>query len=44
MKAMLRNDRIRQKPLLIVELVGLAGAGKTTLSRALIAYHKEKDR
>jgi len=29
------NNRIQQKSPLIVELVGLAGAGKTTLARAL---------
>src|SRR3989337_1175284 len=32
---MLNNKAIKQKPALIVELVGLAGAGKTTLARAL---------
>lgn len=32
---MLSNNAIKQGPPLIVELVGLAGAGKTTLSRAL---------
>lgn len=32
---MLSNNAITQKPVLIVELVGLAGAGKTTLARAL---------
>jgi len=31
----LNNNPIKQRPPLIVELVGLAGAGKTTLSRAL---------
>lgn len=32
---MASNNVIKQKPPLIVELVGLAGAGKTTLARAL---------
>lgn len=32
---MLRNNAVKQKSPLIVELVGPAGAGKTTLSRAL---------
>ena len=32
---MLNNTAIQQKPALIVELVGLAGTGKTTLARAL---------
>ena len=31
----LSNNAIKQKPTLIVELVGLAGAGKTTLSRVM---------
>src|SRR3990170_4780587 len=35
MMKMLNNNAIRQKSPLIVELVGLAGVGKTTLSRAL---------
>ena len=35
MMEMLNNSAIRQKSPLIVELVGLAGVGKTTLSRAL---------
>jgi shikimate kinase len=35
MMEMLSNNAIQQKSPLIVELVGLAGAGKTTLSRAL---------
>src|SRR5919106_4183810 len=35
MKNMAIDDRIKPKPPLIMELVGPAGAGKTTLSRAL---------
>jgi len=35
MMKMLNNSAIKQKSPLIVELVGLAGAGKTTLARAL---------
>src|SRR4030067_665442 len=35
MMKMLNNNAIKQKSPLIVELVGLAGAGKTTLARAL---------
>jgi shikimate kinase len=35
------NTRARQKPPLIVELVGLAGAGKTTLSRAISQRDKK---
>jgi len=36
MKEMAGNNTYKQSPLLIVELVGPAGAGKTTLSRHLI--------
>jgi shikimate kinase len=38
---MLDNNAITQKPLLIVELIGLAGAGKTTLSQALSQRDKK---
>jgi len=38
--AMLNHNTIKQKSALIVELVGLAGSGKTTLSRAL-SQHDE---
>src|SRR3990172_11041687 len=36
MMKMLNNNAIKQKSPLIVELVGLAGTGKTTLARALV--------
>ena len=38
---MLRNNRIGPEHILVVELVGLAGAGKTTLSQVLV-QHSEK--
>jgi shikimate kinase len=37
-EAMVRNNRIGPEDILIVELVGPAGAGKTTLSQVLVQY------
>src|SRR5688572_22240429 len=41
MKKMVVDDKIKPKPPLIMELVGPAGAGKTTLSRALSKRDEE---
>jgi len=40
-EAMLRNNRIRPEDILVVELVGPAGAGKTTLSQVLVQYSEK---
>jgi thymidylate kinase len=40
-EAMLRNHKIRQEDILVVELVGPAGAGKTTLSQVLVQYSEK---